>query len=958
MGRRNRHHELEEQKPPSSSRRREPLPARSNPLPTPTMLSLLLALQLAAQPADTAHDAHPNGFRVPRVRAVRVERPPVIDGRLDDEVWGNAPVHSGFVQVTPAEGAPATQGTEVRIAYDDGALYIAARMFESEPARIRRELARHDAGDEGDLFIVALDSYHDHLGAFGFAMNPSGVRIDAIASKDEENWDTSWDPVWQGASQIDSIGWTAEMRIPLSQLRFPPRGEQLWGVNFWRNHSSRKENNAFVLVKQSERGFASRFAHLVGISDIPIPRRLEALPYVRGQAETRSAVPGDPFFDGSRFSQAVGMDVKYGVTSNLTLDATINPDFGQVEADPAQLNLTAFETFFQERRPFFVEGSQIFDFGAQCNDFCFSGAPQLFYSRRMGRQPSLGPRVPFIGTGSDPLAVHEVMSSYTDVPTHSPILGAAKLTGQLIGGTSIGLLHAETGRVDGRVDALVREEVGSAPSRLRYEDPIEPRAHYSVLRLRQDFNGGATTVGVLGTSVIRDLSTDAMRNAMTRSAMVAGVDARHRWSKNRFDAAASMSFSRVRGSTAAILDEQNASARYFGRPDQNYVRVDPTRRSLSGYQGQASFVYTDPRGPFASLRGQLVAPAYESNDFGFMNQADYRNASLVTGWRRPRPGKIFRNQSVDLFSHYSENLGGEVMERFAGIGMFNGFTNGWGTGMFVLRGTESQDVFVSEGGPAVRRPAFTMYNFNVSSDDSKPLTGFLFGELHWDDLGKTSRAFGGQLGWRPATNISISLGPHWNEQEYHALFVRNVSDPQAPSATYGTRYVFGEALRRSVSVSTRVNVTFTPNLSFELFAQPFVAEARYDPSRFKELARGGTFEFTRYGTDAGSTITRYEEPAPSNCSAPSFCYRVDPDGGGPAPDFTFRTPDRTLRSLRGTSVLRWEYRPGATLFVVWTQGREQSLRAPGFGGMSEFSSLFSLAPENVFLVKLSYWLSR
>ena len=921
------------------------------------MLHLLLAFQLVAVAADTTRDAHPTGILVPRVRAVRVERPPVIDGRLDDAIWSTAPVHSGFLQSTPVEGAPATQPTEVRIAYDDDAVYIGARLHENDPSKIRRELTRRDNGGDGDVFIVALDTYHDHLGAFGFALNPSGVRLDGITSKDEENWDFSWDPVWQGATRIDSAGWTAEMRIPLSQLRFPPGSEQHWGVNFFRKQNQRKELDAFVLVKQNERGFASRFAHVVGTTGIRSPRRLEALPYVRGQAETRRADPGDPFFDGSRLSQAIGMDMKYGVTSNLTLDATVNPDFGQVEADPADLNLTVFETFFQERRPFFVEGAQIFDFGAQCNDFCFSGAPQLFYSRRIGRQPSLDPRMPFQGTGDDPLAVYEVLSSFTDAPTHSPILGAAKLTGRLASGTSVGLLHAETGRVKGRVDALVRRQSTSPESRLRYEDPIEPRAHYSVLRLKQDFNDGATTLGVLGTGVFRNLSSDALRDAMTSSAMIGGVDARHRWSRNRFDVAASMSFSKVRGSREAILDEQNSSARYFGRPDQDYVHVDPTRESLSGYQGQASFVYTDPRGPFGSLRGQIVAPSFEANDFGFMNQADYRNASLVAGWSRPKPGKIVRSQNFTVFGHYVENFGGEVMEKFAGAHGFNNFTSGWGFGSILLRGTESQDVFVSEGGPKVRQPAFTLYNVNIHSDDSKRIVGFLFGELVRNDLGKSERNLGLDVSWRPATNIGFSVGPSWNEQEYLALLVRTVTDAQAPAATYGTRYVFGEARRRSVSVSTRFNVTFTPNLSFQLFAQPFIAEARYDPSAFKELKRGGTYDFTRYGSDAGSTIERYED-ATSTCSSPSYCYRVDPDGSGPAEVFTFRTPDRTLRSLRGTSVLRWEYRPGATLFVVWTQAREQNLRAPDFGGASEFPNLFSLAPENVFLVKLNYWLSR
>ena len=922
------------------------------------MLAILLMAQLTLPVADTLHDRHAGGVQVPRVRAVRVTRPPAIDGRLDDEAWRAAPAHSGFLQSTPAEGAPATQPTEVRIVYDDDALYIAARMTERDPGVIRRELSRRDDGGDGDLFIVGLDTYHDHLSAFGFALNPSGVRFDGIASKDEENWDFSWDPVWQGTSRIDDGGWTAEMRIPLSQLRFPPRTEQLWGVNFFRRQSIRKENDSFVLVKQSERGFASRFAHLVGIAGIPTPRRLEALPYLRGQAETRRAVAGDPFFDGSKLTHAVGMDVKYGLTSNLTLDATVNPDFGQVEADPAELNLTAFETFFEEKRPFFVEGAQIFDFGPGCNDFCFSGSPRLFYSRRIGRQPSLSPRLPFAGSSSDPRAVHEVVNSFTDKPAHSRILGAAKLTGRLAGGTSVGLLHAETGRVDGRVDAVVREESSAPLSRLRYEDPIEPRARYSVLRVRQDFNAGATTVGVLGTSVVRDLSTAALQDAMSSSAMVGGLDARHRWWENRFDVAAAMSFSHIRGSRAAILSEQNASARYFGRPDQDYVRIDSARRSLGGYQGEASFAYTDPRGPFASVRGQIVAPGYEANDFGFMNTADYRNASFVTGWRRPKPGRVVRHQSIDLFTHYSENFGGDVLERFAGAGTFNAFTNGWGFGTFGLRGTSSQDVFVSEGGPKVRRPAFTMFNLNAHSDDSKRIVGFLFGQMVRDDLGKGRRSAGIEVSLRPATNVTFEMGPHWNEEEYNALFVRTVSDPQAPTATYGTRYVFGEARRRTLSFSTRMNLTFTPDLSFQLFAQPFAAEARYDPSGFKELARPGTLEFTRYGTDAGSTIVRYEDPASSNCRAPSYCYRVDPDGPGAAPEFTFRTPDRTLRSLRGTSVLRWEYRPGAALFVVWTQGREQSLRAPGFDGASELSNVFSLAPENVFLVKLSYWLSR
>ncbi|MDQ3997863.1 MAG: carbohydrate binding family 9 domain-containing protein, partial [Gemmatimonadota bacterium] len=495
---------------------------------------LVLGLQLVAAP-DTARDAHANGIPVPRVTAVRVARAPVIDGKLEDEAWRQAPVVTGFTQSRPTEGAPAQQQTEVQVLYDESALYIGARMRESDRSRIFEQLARRDQGDNGDLLIVAIDSYHDHLTAFGFALNPSGVKIDATSSRDEENWDISWDAVWTGATHIGVDGWTAEMRIPLSQLRFPPGGAHVWGINFWRIRKLANENSALVVVKQSERGFASRFAHLVGIAGLRAPRRFEVMPYVRAQAETRRALAGDPFFAGRRASSGAGVDVKYGVTSNLTLDATVNPDFGQVEADPAQLNLTAFEPFFQERRPFFVEGAQIFDFGVSCNAWCFVGPPSLFYSRRIGRSPSLGARDPY-----ETLAAHESRDSllFMDVPQRSTILGAAKLTGQLASGTSIGILHAETGRADARVDATIRRTDRAPLERVRYEDPVEPHTHYSVLRLRQSFNGGATTVGALGTSVARQMPNDRVRAALPSQAFTAGVDARHRWSKNRFDLAA------------------------------------------------------------------------------------------------------------------------------------------------------------------------------------------------------------------------------------------------------------------------------------------------------------------------------------------------------------------------------------------------------------------------------------
>jgi uncharacterized protein DUF5916/cellulose/xylan binding protein with CBM9 domain len=918
---------------------------------------LVLGLQLVAAP-DTTRDAHPNGIPVPRVRAVRASRSPVIDGRLDDEVWRQAPVTSGFTQSRPNEGAPAAEQTEVQVAYDENALYIGARMHEHDRSKIFQQLARRDQGDNGDLLIVAIDSYHDHLTAFGFALNPSGVKIDATASRDEENWDISWDAVWTGATHIDGGGWTAEMRIPLSQLRFSPRDAHVWGINFWRTRKLANENSALVVVKQSERGFASRFAHLVGISGIPTPRRLELMPYARGQGETRRAEPGDPFFGGRRASGGAGMDVKYGLTSNLTLDATINPDFGQVEADPAQLNLTAFEPFFQERRPFFVEGAQIFDFGVTCNDWCFFNSPSVFYSRRIGRSPSLDPRDPY-----DRLGVYASHDSlfFSDVPTRSTILGAAKLTGQLATGTSIGVLHAETGRVDGQVDATIQRTASAPWERVRYTEPVEPHSHYSVLRLRQSFNGGATTIGALGTSVVRDMSNDRLRAELPSRAFTAGVDARQRWSKNRFELAASLAATEVRGSSEAIAAIQTSSARYFQRPDQHHVRVDSSRSSLAGYIAQSAFSYRDLRGPYATVRGEAVSPGFESNDLGFLNSADYRYASLVFGWQRPKPGKRVRAQSVDFFGGNMETYGREVRDRFVGLGNSTAFQSGWRYSWWTARTGYTMDQAVSEGGPLVLRPRTSILSVFLGSDDRKRVAVQLYGDGRRNEVGQSQTAAGFYASLRPSTNVTVAVGPDWSDNQYDAILVHTMSD-QAATATFGTRYVFGEVRRRSLSMSTRVDVTFTPNVTLQAYAQPFAAVADYDPLAFKALAAPGTRDFVRYG----SGIRRSDQPVVTSAGATlctprtgSYCYAYDPDGpGGADPIFAFGTPDRTVRSFHGSAVLRWEYRPGATFYAVWTQQRERTMRVPEFSGASELPGLFDIEPQNVFLIKASYWLSR
>ena len=922
------------------------------------MIALLfLGLQVALA-QDTTRDVHASGHAVPRVRAVRAAPSPIIDGRLDDEVWRRAPVSTGFMQSRPTEGAPAAEQTEVQVAFDENALYIGARMHERDRRKIFEQLTRRDEGDEGDLLVVAIDSYHDHLTAFGFALNPSGVKVDGTSSRDDDDWDLSWDAVWMGATRIEDGGWTAEMRIPLSQLRFAPRDEHTWGINVWRERKLANESSALVLVKQSERGFSSRFAHLVGITGVPTPRRLELLPYVRAQAETRRATPGDPFFGGRRASGAAGMDLKYGITSNLTLDATINPDFGQVEADPAQLNLTAFEVFFRERRPFFVEGAQIFDFGATCNNWCFVNSPSVFYSRRIGRNPSLDPRGP-----SDRFGAFASRDSlyFTDVPGRSTILGAAKLTGQLASGTSIGVLHAETGRVSGEVEATIQRTDGAPWERVRYDDIIEPHTHYSVLRLRQSMNSGATTIGALGTSVVRNMPNDRVGSMLASQAFIGGVDGRHRWSKNRFELATGLALSNVRGSELAIARLQTSSARYYQRPDQRHVRVDSSRTSLAGYIAQGAFIWRDPRGPYSVIRSEAVSPGFEANDLGFLNSADYRYTSFATGWERPKPGKRIRGQSIDVFGNYMETYGGEILDRFIAIGNYTGFQSGWWYSWWGARGGRTVDPAVAEGGPLVQRPRATVVSANVGSDSRKRVSGEVYGNARWHESNKQQAAIGAYITIRPSTNVTVTLGPDWSDREYDAILV-HTRDDAAATATFGKRYVFGEVRRRSIAMSTRVDVTFTPNLTFQTYLQPFAAVADYDALGFKELARPGTQDFVRYGNAVRRSDGAVTIGGGSTLCTPgsgSYCYAYDPDGpGGADPVFAFETPEQTVRSMRGSAVLRWEYRPGATFYAVWTQQREQTMSVSRFSGPSELPGLFGLEPQNVFLVKASYWISR
>ncbi len=851
--------------------------------------------------------------------AARAEQgSPSVDGVLDDPAWQSARPITAFTQVEPSDGAEPTERTEIRVVYSDAALYIGARMYDSDPAGVVGRLGRRDSYTSSDALTVAIDSYHDHRTGFEFSVNPAGVRSDEIATNDDADGDSSWDPVWSVATTVDSLGWTAEIRIPFSQLRFPGGTQQEWGINFSRAIHRKNEFIRWSWAPNTEEGYASLFGHLQGIRDIRPPKQLEVLPYTVVKSDfTEGADASNPFDDGSVFDVTGGFDLKYGLTSDLTLDATVNPDFGQVEADPAVVNLSAFETFFSERRPFFVEGANIFRFGAGSGGFIF-GAPQLFYSRRIGRSPS---RSADAGAG------------YVDNPVSTQILGAAKLSGKTAG-WSIGVLDALTARESARLQL----EDGT-----RTTEPVEPVANYGVLTLRKDFRNGATGIGGLATSVHRDVG-DPVFSALRSAAYSGGVDFFHRFGQNQFTVNGTISGSHIRGSAESITLAQRSSTRYYQRPDQDYVSLDTTATTMSGFAGSLQAGKVSGNWVYGTDL-YAYSPGFEVNDAGFEIQTDriFHGIRLTRRWLDP--GKLFRSFRVQSTWAQSWNFGGTTLWRSAFAGFGGQFLNYWNFSFGSSFDFGGRSDKATRGGPLMESPRQWSANGFIGSDFRKPVSAAVFGYFARNKYGGWGAEVGTELTIRPTGALDLSISPSWNRSHSIGFYVTQAEDSTA-TATYGSRYLFSELDQTGLDLTVRMDLSLTPNLSIQLWAQPFVAAGDYDG--FKELVAPGTFRFLRYGEDGASTLT-FDEEANS--------YTADPDGDGPADTITFGNPDFRFRSLRSNLVVRWEYMPGSTVFLVWNHGQSGFSSDPSFRVFDELRKVLGDDQQNTFLIKFNYWLS-
>jgi hypothetical protein len=859
---------------------------------------ILLAAQVAAQ-----NPAAPAAPAAPVAQAVRVDQTPRVDGRLTEAVWRTAPAISGFTQREPDEGVAAPENTEVRIAYDDDALYVGARMYSRNPRDIRALVMKHDNVGSSETIAISLDTYRDRRTAYTFAVTPAGVRIDFYhSSDDEDDEDEEWNPVWLAVAHVDSLGWTAEMRIPFSQLRFNPVDAQEWGINVHRKVPVRQEASYWVHIGRTESGWSSRMGTLTGIRGIKPSRRMEALPYIAADSRaTADYDPGDPFNKQYTNRARFGGDLKVGLGPNLTLDATINPDFGQVEGDPAVVNLSAYETFFGERRPFFLEGSDLY------------GGRNLFYSRRIGAQPP--------GSAS---------ADYVERRANTTILGAAKLTGRLPSGLSVAALAAVTDRETVRTfDSLGTPQFGSAV--------VAPRSAYAVATARQEFGKNASTVSGMVTAMQRDLgATDALSNLLPRAAYSGLVDSRLRWAGGKYDASAYVGFANVLGEAPAVTRLQRSSRRYFQRPDADHVGVDSTRRSLSGTMFGVNHSKMAGKHWLWDIDFSQESPGLELNDAGRSGAVDNRFLFTRLRWRETTPARWYRRYDMGFGTENSWNFDGlhRPSENFV---FFNAtLPNYWETSVDFTYIPRAVDDRLTRGGPVMGTPAAAGWSVELEGREGARVEWSVDAGHGRDENGSWEQELALRLNVHPGVRWFLSFDPEWTRASDARQFIQTESNGRPE--TFGTRYIFGRVDLSEISAELRLNYTFTPNLTLETYAQPFAASGRY--RNFGELSLPRQRDLHLYGT-GGSTIT----------PNPDGSHTVTADGQ----TFDIDRQDFNERSVRTNAVLRWEWRPGSTLYLVWQQNRERE-RPIADARPRHVLEAFGTRADNFVAVKVSYWM--
>lgn len=882
--------------------------------PSMMCLCFLLAVSVDVLPAAADDGAEPVASGV--VRAVRLHESVELDGVLDEAAW-QRPSSYPLFQNEPDNGAPPRQPTDWWIAYDREALYIAARMHETSGDSVCSRLGRRDTWPESDWLYVNLDTFNDDRNAFSFSVNPAGVVGDGALYND--GWDdSSWDGVWDCKTRIDGGGWNVEMRIPFSQLAFPEQEKQVWGINVSRRYLRCNGREELFHRPREESGYMRRFPDLVGIEGVSPGKKVEALVYATGTAEMIEARDGDPFNDGSEFSGGAGADLKWGLSSDLTLDLTLNPDFGQVEVDPAVVNLSAYETYFPERRPFFVKDANTYRFGREGlnNNIGFNfSEPELFYSRRVGRAPTLG------------LDEHD----YADVPTSTTILGAGKLRGKF-GRTTVGFMSAMT----------AEENADLELDGVRGEQLVEPLTSYNAARVKHQSVDGHRGIGLMGTWVHRDLASPRAEATLVGDAAVIGIDGWTNLDPDKDWALRGyLSASRVTGSSDAISALQRSSRRYYQRPDAGHVRYEPDRTDLGGWVGRAMINKETGNWRFNTAFG-AISPGYEINDVGFQYRADQYNYHAWGGYTWREPKGFVRNRSLTVGTYRSWDFGWTPNGYGGGIFWDTQFSNYWWVDGMFFYNPDRNNQNLTRGGPLVRMKDYKEVQLSVHSDSRRRWVASLNSDVWESGDGSNGQSLGLDLALNPTSALRVTLGVESAWQDEKLQWVANVDDP-LNTATWGTRYLFGRLDYTEISFPLRIDWTFTPKLTLQSYVQPLFVVGDY--TAIKEFNDPGGYGFDYYGQDNGSTIERSDGQ-----------MTIDPDGAGPAEPFTLRDPDFNYKSLKVNAVLRWEYHPGSTFYLVWTQDR-LDFRDPGEMKLGrDLDNLLEAPGDDIVMVKFTRWL--
>jgi len=853
-----------------------------------------------------------------RYKATRITEAPEINGTLDEAVWKSGEWIDDFTQNEPYNGQKPSQRTEFAILFDDDNIYVGIKNFDSHPDSIVNRLTRRDNAD-GDLSGVIFDSFHDLRTAFLFGVASSGVKYDMMFTEDGQNQDESWDPNWWVKTSINEEGWIAEMKIPFSQVRFDKNSGDVWGLNFARIIYRRNETDFWQHIPRDAPGLVHLFGEMTGLDNIKPRKIFDITPYGVAKLETFEKEPGNPFAfkeNGRKYGLNGGLDAKIGITNNMTMDLTINPDFGQVEADPSQVNLTAYETYFSERRPFFIEGNNITNFNIGLGDGN-QGNDNLFYSRRIGRQPQ---GYPDLGD-----------KEYADVPTFTNILGAAKLTGKTKDGLSLGFVEALTGGMW----AEVRDSAGST---VRH-GLVEPMTNYFVGRVQRDFREGNTLLGGIFTGTNRVVD-DNLGSYMHKSAYTGGIDFTQFFKDKSWSFNLNTAFSLVNGSREAIERTQLSSAHYFQRPDNDYAEFDPNRTSLFGSGGRMQI--TKNNGHLNILACvKWKTPGFEINDLGYMQQADQMLSVIWAGYNVWDPKGIYRRWNINGDIYLVNNFGGDIMAKgieWNGNMGFRNYWSAWTGGNFDLGGLSSDNL---RGGPIMKYPGSINGRAGFSTDYRKKivLEYFINGNLGFEES-HNSMYTELSINFKPTDYLSFSLSPEFSKSQSDLQYVTKTS------YNGNDRYIFGSIDRKTLSASLRVSFNLSPDLTLQYWGQPYVASGKYydykmisDPLAERQSDRYWTYTpvQTEYDIEANR-------------------YYIDEDNSGTS-DYSFGNNNFNYQFWLSNLVIRWEYDPGSSVYIVWSQSRNfynGSGRLDYFNDLGDLFNKDNNIPHNVFLIKFSY----